>query len=68
MFVGEDFKNPIAIGTKEEIYSNLDNDFFLIVELWRWFRTGLMPLKLDNIPYWVAVGIRYLIEVNDANI
>lgn len=65
MFVGEDFKNAIAIGTKEEIYSNLDNEFYTILEFWRWFKTGLMPLTLNDIPYWQAVGIRYLIEVND---
>lgn len=62
MFVGEDFQNAIAIGTKEEIYANLDNDFFLILELWRWFKTGLMKLTLDDIPYWQAIGIRYLVE------
>lgn len=68
MFVGPDFKNAIAMGTKEEIYSNLDNDFYLIIELWRWQQTGLMHLTLNDLPYWQAVGIRYLIEVTNANI
>lgn len=40
----------------------LDEEFFYILEQWRWFRSGLMKLDLCELPYHIAIGIRYLTE------
>ena len=58
-------KTPVAIGRKKDLWANLDDEFFRILELWRWHRAGL--LKIAALPYEKAVGIRYLIEVDYAN-
>lgn len=60
-FLG-DVKNPVAIGKKKDLWTNLDEEFFQILDLWRWHRAEL--LKLNTLPYEKAVGIRYLIEVD----
>lgn len=60
-FLG-DVKNPVAIGKKKDLWANLDEEFFQILDLWRWHRAEL--LKLNTLPYEKAVGIRYLIEVD----
>lgn len=60
-FLG-DVKNPVAIGKKKDLWANLDEEFFQILDLWRWHRAEL--LKLNSLPYEKAVGIRYLIEVD----
>lgn len=64
-FLG-DVKNPIAIGKKGELWKNLDAEFFHIVELWRWKKSRLLDFKADELPYPIALGIRYLTEVNHA--
>ena len=58
-FLG-DVKNPIAVGKKRDLWENLDDEFFQILELWRWFRAGL--LNINSLPYPIALGIRYLVE------
>ena len=60
-FLG-DVKNPIAIGKKKDLWANLDEEFYSILELWRWFRAGL--LNINSLPYPTAVGIRYLVEID----
>ena len=60
-FLG-DVKNPIAVGKKRDLWENLDVEFFQIVELWRWFRAGL--INISSLPYPIAVGIRYLVEID----
>lgn len=60
-FLG-DVKNPVAVGKKRDLWANLDDEFFQILDLWRWHRTKL--LKLKSLPYEKAVGIRYLEEVD----
>ena len=58
-FLG-DVKNPIAVGKKRDLWANLDDEFFQIFELWRWFRAGL--ININNLPFPIALGIRYLVE------
>lgn len=60
-FLG-DVKKPIAIGKKKDLWANLDDEFFQILELWRWVRAGL--LNINSLPYEIAIGIRYLVEVD----
>ena len=60
-FLG-DVKKPIAIGKKKDLWANLDEEFFQILELWRWVRAGL--LNINSLPYPAAVGIRYLVEID----
>lgn len=60
-FIG-DFKNPIAVGTYRDIYSNLDEEFYQILELWRLFRAGLIDLDISEISYKISLSLRYLIE------
>lgn len=58
-FLG-DVKNPIAVGKKRDLWANLDEEFYSILELWRWFRAGL--ININNLPYPIALGIRYFVE------
>jgi len=60
-FVG-DVENPIAIGKKKDLWNNLDNEFYKILEKWRWHRSGLIVLDINTLPYNEALGIRYLTE------
>lgn len=60
-FLG-DVKNPIAVGKKRDLWANLDEEFYSILELWRWHRAGLIDINL--LPYEIAIGIRYLVEVD----
>ena len=60
-FLG-DVKNPIAVGKKRDLWTNLDDEFFQILELWRWVRAGLV--NINELPYPVALGIRYLVEMD----
>ena len=60
-FLG-DVKNPIAIGKKKDLWANLDEEFYRIHELWRWHRAGL--IDINHLPYEIAIGIRYLVEVD----
>ena len=62
-FVG-DVKNPLAIGKKGELWKNLDSEYFQIYELYRWIKSGLLDLKLQDLDAKTAIGIRYLIEAN----
>lgn len=63
-FLG-DVKHPVAIGRKRDLWKNLDDEFFQILELWRWHRAGL--ININSLPYEKAVGIRYLVEVDIVN-
>lgn len=58
-FLG-DVKKPIAVGKKRDLWANLDDEFYSILDLWRWFRAGL--ININNLPYPIALGIRYLVE------
>lgn len=60
-----DFKNPIAVDTYKNLYKCLDDDFYLILSMYKWFETGLYKIDLNNIPYKVALGLKYLIEYNE---
>lgn len=60
-YVG-DFEAPIAIGKYIDLYANCDEEFFNIIELWRWHRAGLICLKLEELTKPIAHAIRYLIE------
>lgn len=60
-FIG-DVENPIAIGRKCDLWKNLDNEFYKILEQWRWHRAGLIPLDINKMSYSEALGVRYLIE------
>ena len=54
-FLG-DVKKPVAVGKKRDLWANLDDEFFQILDLWRWHRAGL--ININNLPYDKAIGIR----------
>lgn len=60
-----DAKNPIEIDTYENLYKSLDAEFYSILDLYRWIKTGLYTPNINEIPYSWALSIRYLIEYND---
>lgn len=64
-FIG-DFKAPIAFGTYKELYSNLDEDFYKILSIFKWHKTGLISVNIDDLTYAQAVAVKYLIEYNDS--
>lgn len=61
-----DFKNPVAVGLKRDLWANLDAEFFQILEIWRWHRSAKL-IDLNTLPYHLACGVRYLIEEDYAN-
>lgn len=58
-------KNPIAIDTYENLYKNLDAEFYSILSVYQWHKTGLYKVDIDKIPYSWALSIKYLIEYNE---
>ncbi len=60
-FLG-DVKKPVAVGKKRDLWANLDDEFFQILDLWRWHRARL--ININNLPYGKAIGIRYLVEID----
>lgn len=59
-------ENPLAIDTYENLYKNLDDEFFNILGLFSWFKSGLLQLDVSDIPYKYALGLKYLIDYNEA--
>ena len=60
-----DYKNPIAIDTYKNLYKCLDDEFFMVLSIYKWFKTGLLKIALEDISYDIALGVRYLIEYNE---
>ncbi|PNX49892.1 MAG: hypothetical protein BV457_00195 [Thermoplasmata archaeon M9B1D] len=63
-FLG-DVKNPVAIGKKKDLWKNLDNEFYEVFEIWRWFRIGMLKLNIQDLPCNIAIGIRTLCELTN---
>lgn len=61
-FIG-DFKKPVAYGTYEEIYSNLDDEFYRILGLFSWYNSGLLKIDINSIPYEWVLGLKYLVDI-----
>ena len=59
-------QNPIAIDSYRNLYKCLDSDFFAILGIYSWFKSGLMQIDIENIPFGYAMGLKYLIDYNEA--
>ena len=59
-------KNPIAIDTYENLYKCLDDEFFRFLGIYSWFKTGLLKVEISDLPYKYAIGLKYLIDYNEA--
>lgn len=60
-------KHPVAIGTYEELYKALDDEFFKILSIFSWWKTGIAKIDISDLPYKIAVGLKYLIDYNEVN-
>lgn len=60
-------KHPVAIGTYESLYKSLDEEFFRILSIFSWWKTGIVKLDVSDLPYTMAVGLKYLIDYNEAS-
>ncbi len=60
-------KNPVAIDTYENLYGCLDPEFFAILGVYSWFKSGLLKVEIANIPYGWVLGLKYLIDYNEAS-
>lgn len=58
-------KNPIAIDTYKNLYSNLDEEFYLILSIFSWYKTKLINLNVEKLPYTIALGLKYLIDLDE---
>lgn len=56
---------PVAFDTYENLYKCLDSEFYTILGIYKWFKSGLYQVNIDEIPYKWAVGLKYLIEYNE---
>lgn len=60
VFVG-DVKKPIWVGKWKDLIKMIDNTFYEIIEIYRWYLVG--AVKIDgNSDYMKAIGIRTLNE------
>ena len=59
-------ENPLAIDTYEKLYKNLDDEFFTILAIYSWHKSGLLSVDIADIPYKYAVSLKYLIDYNEA--
>ena len=57
--------NPIALDTYENLYKNLDDEFYRILGLYSWHKSGLFKVDIDKIPYPIVLGLKYLIDYNE---
>ena len=57
-------EKPIAIDTYENLYKCLDSDFYTILSIYSWFKSGLYQVNINDLPYCYAVGLKYLIDIN----
>lgn len=58
-------KNPIAIDTYKNLYSNLDEEFYLILSMFSWYKSGLISLNVEKLPYKIALGLKYLVDLEE---
>lgn len=58
-------KNPIAIDTYKNLYLNLDEEFYLILSMFSWYKTKLINLNVEKLPYKIALGLKYLIDLDE---
>lgn len=58
-------QNPIAIDCYRNLYMCLDSDFFAILGIYSWFKSGLLNVNIENIPFGYALGLKYLIDYNE---
>lgn len=58
-------KNPIAIDTYKNLYLNLDEEFYLILSIFSWYKTKLINLNVEKLPYKIALGLKYLIDLDE---
>lgn len=58
-------ENPIAYDTYENIYKCLDAEFYSILDIYMWHKSGLYKVNIDNIPYKWSLSVKYLIEYNE---
>lgn len=61
-FVG-DYKNPIDVGIKGEIFANVDGLFYEIYDIFRWVRSGMANLCVEKDPAILTRGVRALMEM-----
>lgn len=58
-------KNPIAIDTYKNLYSNLDKEFYLILSMFSWYKSKLINLNIEKLPYKIALGLKYLVDLEE---
>lgn len=58
-------ENPIAIDTYENLYRNLDDEFYRILAMYSWHKSGLYRADISKVPYGWALGLKYLIDYNE---
>ena len=58
-------KNPIAIDTYKNLYACIDNEFYLIISMYSWFKSGLISINAEQLPYKIALGLKYLIDIDE---
>lgn len=59
-------ENPIALDTYENLYKNLDDEFYRILSMYSWHKSGLYKVDIDKIPYSMVLGLKYLIDFNES--
>ena len=59
-------QNPVAIDTYENLYKCIDDEFYRILGIYSWFKSGIVHIDVSDLPYNLAVGLKYLIDYNEA--
>lgn len=42
----------------------VDDDFYSVLDLYRWHKCGMINLDVEKHPAWVCNGVRALVEFN----
>lgn len=58
-------KNPIAIDTYKNLYACLDAEFYKILSIFSWHKSGLIRVNAEKLPYKITLGLKYLIDIDE---
>lgn len=53
------------MGRKGDIWENLDSEYFLISNLFRWKNSDISEIDYSKLPYHLQIGIRRLKELRE---
>lgn len=63
-FAVGNIKSPLVVIKRKDIQSYIDDDYWELWDLYRWYKSGLFKVDMSDYPINVLRGIRLLTEIN----